>query len=130
MLIGVPLAPRVAEVLLDPFPPPPRIAMPSALGKLVMVLLLTVPVVRCAVVPAEPCMSARMAVPSETAEDVELVRVLPVIVRLLMVPVPFSIWMPCRRALVRVLLVIVTVPLTEVLVNAPASLNAMLLSSY
>src|SRR5437773_347106 len=111
MLMGVPLAPRVAEVLLDALPLPPRIAIPSRLGKLVTVLPLIVPVVRCAVVEAEPCIKTRIPVPRETAAFVELVRVFEEIVRLLMVPVPFSIWIPCRRALVKMLPVIDTVPL-------------------
>lgn len=60
----------------------------------------------------------------------ELVRVLFEMVRLLIVPLPFSIWIPWRRALVSVLLVIETVPLRLVDVNRPLSLNEMLLSSY
>ncbi len=130
MTIGVPFAPRVDDVLFPLLPLPPRMAIPSELGKFVTVLPLIVPVVRCAVAAAEPCCRTRMPDPSDDAAAVELVSVLPVIVRLLMVPVPFSIWMPCRSALVSTLLVMVTVPLTDVLVKAPASLNAMLLSSY
>src|SRR6185295_16319004 len=97
ILTGVPFAPHVAEVLLAVFPLPQRRAIPSALGKLVTVLLLMLPVVRCAVVPAEPCGTISIPVPNDTAAFVELVSVLFVIVRLLIVPVPFSIWMPWRR---------------------------------
>src|SRR5689334_17953987 len=94
MLTGVPFAPHVDEVLLAVFPLPQRSAIPSALGKLVTVLLLMLPVVRWAVVPAEPSGTISMPVPNDTAELVELVSELFVIVRLLIVPEPFSIWMP------------------------------------
>ncbi len=131
ILTGVPLAPRVEDVTLAPFPLPPRMAMPSALGKLVMVLPLIVPVVKWAVVAADPWIKARIAVPSETAALVELVRVLFEIVRLLIVPVPFSIWMPCRRALLSTFCVIETVPVSGAgfAVKRPLSLKEMLLSS-
>src|SRR5688500_1130433 len=76
--IGVPLAPNVEEVPLPPLPLPPPITIPSPLGKLVIVLLETEPVVMCELVPAEPCASTRMAEPSEVVATVELVRVLPV----------------------------------------------------
>src|SRR5215217_3668947 len=129
MLIGVPFAPNVAEVLLPTLPLPPSTAMPSALGKFVIVLLLMLPVVKCAVVAPEPWGAIRMPVPNETAAFVELVSVLFVIVRLLIVPVPFSIWMPWRRALFSMFCVIDTTPLSELVVNVPLSLNEMLLSS-
>ena len=45
-------------------------------------------------VVAEPWVRMRMALPSDDAADVELVSVLPVMVRLLIVPEPFSIWIP------------------------------------
>jgi len=84
----------------------------------------------CDVLAAEPCWRTRMAVPSEDAALVELVRVLFWIRRFEIVPLPFSIWMPWRRALRSVLPVIVTVPVRTAVVNAPASLKATLLSTY
>src|SRR6185437_7568618 len=94
MFTGVPLAPHVDEVLLELVPLPQRSAIPSPLGKFVTVLLLMLPVVRLAVVPAEPSGNIRIPVPNDTAELVELVSVLLVMVRLLIVPVPFSMSMP------------------------------------
>jgi hypothetical protein len=128
--IGVPLAPSVADVLFVALPEPPNIAMPSPLGKLLTLLLLMAPVVKWAVVAAEPCCITRTAEPSDVAATVELVSVLFVIVRLLIVPDPFSIWIPWRRAFVRMLSVIDTVPLRLEFVKVPLSLNARLLSSY
>ena len=90
MLMGVPFAPSVEEVLLEVFPLPPRMAMPSLLGKLLIVLPLIVPVVKCAVVEDEPCIRRSTAVPSETLALVELVKVLFETVMLLIVPVPVS----------------------------------------
>src|SRR4029453_18175194 len=52
------------------------------------------------------------------------------IVRLSIVPAPFSMPIPWGRALVSVLFVIDTVPLTLEVVKAPELLRALLLSSY
>src|SRR5262245_1144115 len=84
--IGVPAVPNVTPGLLEDVPLPACTRMPAPEGKFVIVLLLIVAPLILPAALAVPRTPTRIADPSELAADVLLVKVFPLMSRLVIVP--------------------------------------------